>query len=825
MSDSSLVKKDSIQKPKQKKNPLTAKVEYTCNDSLIFSLKDKKAFLYQTAEIKYEKIILKSDIVEFDFDKSEVAANGKKDSLGNLSGNPVFNEGDKSFKSKFIRYNFNSKKGLIKEVITKEGEGYMHGQVIKRLPNEEVNVAHGKYTTCELDHPHFDVRFIKAKVIPDKKIVTGPAILTVADVPTPLMVPFGYFPIKKGRRAGIIFPAFGETAANGFFIGEGGFYFGYKDYIDFAIKGKIYTKGDLNLIGETRYKKRYKFDGSSRLSYTRNIDSEKGLPDYNKTNIYLFEWRHNQDTKAHPNRRFSADVKAGSSKFYKNTPLSLNNYLTNSFNSNILFEQNINQKYFFGASIRHTQNTQTSIIDLTLPNLSFATTTIYPFRKENNGGKIKWYENINLGYRTNIDNKINTTDSTIFTSETIKNMNNGMKHDIPINSTIKLLKFFSLSNNVNFTERWYLKHYSKNWIDTNSKGDGYVRTDTVNKFSTVHEYSFSSNLSTTLYGMVQLKKGPLKAIRHTIRPTIGFYYQPDFSKPMWGYYGTVENREGKIEKYSYYERNIYSGPSQGLKQQINFGVDNKLEIKIKSKKDTIKGTKIITLIESFSINGNYNFAADSCKLSDISVSGRTRLLENIDISYSTILRPYISDSNYSNRINKLEWDVNKKLYRIDAEQWNININWHLGPKTTNQPKTSTKGSQEELDEINKNLHQYIDYNVPWNLNLSYGINYGINYRAKTNQNQKKYTIIQTASASGDISLTKKWKISGNFYFDLDKNKLAGMQININRDLHCWDMSLSWTPIGYTKSYLFTIKAKSSLLQDLKLEKRRDFRDY
>jgi len=836
------VKKDTSKVVVTKsKNALDSKVDYTSNDSIMFDITNKKVFLYGNADIKYENITIKANYIEISFEDNLLFASGVPDSSGKISGKPAFSEGDKSFQSDTMTYNFKTKKGIIKQVITEEGEGYLHGKKIKRMADEKINLIDGKYTTCSLEHPHFYIGFKKAKVIPNDKIVTGPVYLFIEDVPLPLVLPFGLFPNKKGQQSGILIPTYGESANRGFFLENGGYYFGINENVDLALRGTIYTRGSWALKALSNYNKRYKYIGSFDLNYAVNIDGEKDLPGYSRGRDFFIRWNHTQDAKARPNSRFTANVNAGSSNYQKYNPSTSNDYLSNTFQSNIAYQTTLFDKFNFSANVRHSQNTLNKTVDLSLPEITLSANRFYPFRKENRTGNQKWYENINIGYNMSAQNSLTIADSLFFTQKSLRSFRNGMKQSIPISSSIKVLKYFSLNNSINYNELWYLSTIDRSWSnDQNplSSSYGYVETDTIPGYKTARDFSFSSSLNTKLYGMFQFKRGPVKALRHVITPFVGFTYHPEFGLYEWGYYKYYLSQSvAKPIRYSIFETGVYGSPSPYKSENINWNIANNLEMKIKAKSDTSEEFKKIVLIDNFTISGAYDVAKDTLKFSKILLSGRTVLLKNLDVRYAAALDPYITDSTGRN-LNTLEWEKNKRLVRLSNSEWSFGLNWNYSSKgkTPATPATGTKtpavattdqtvrGTQQEKDMINKNPEAYVDFKIPWSINLAYTLRYTNTFTYLTFTPVSKKQYIQTLSFYGDVNLTPKWKIGFRSGYDFEMKDISYTSVDIYRDLHCWEIKFNWVPTGYRKSWNVTINVKAAVLQDLKLTKKKDWRD-
>ncbi|MBP7496712.1 MAG: LPS-assembly protein LptD [Bacteroidales bacterium] len=807
-------KKDSVG-AKKTTFLLKSEVFYKAKDSITVNVAEQKIFLFNEADITYENINIKAAYIEIDFKNNVMTATFSKDTAGKIYGIPEFKQENDNFNSDVITYNFKTKKGIIKNIQSKEGEGYILGQKVKRMPDNIIFIKKGCYTTCEHKDPHFSIKFNKAKVIPDNKIVSGPALLFIEDIPLPLGVPFGYFPIKKGRQSGILIPAYGESANRGFFLENGGYYWGINDYVNMTFRGDIYSRGSWALKTNTGYAKRYKYNGDFDLNYAINILSEKTLPDYQKNKDFFITWLHNQDPKARPNSRFSANVKAGSSKYNSFNPTTTNDYLSNTFQSSISYSTVIAENNNLSLNLRHSQNTQSKVVDLSIPELSFSTKRYNPFQKALRVGKPKWYENINLSYNLEARNQISTYDSLLFNKNIFDKMNNGIKHNIPISSSINLLKHLTMTNSFNYSEKWYFSYIKKQWI-ANQNNVYSLITDTINSFNAVRDFNLSSSFSTRLYGMFQFKKGFIRALRHTLTPTASFRYNPDFSKEFWGYYNYyIDTTSLELVKYSKNQNGIYGSAPQSESGSFNFALSNNIEIKVRSAKDTVSGFKKITLIDNLTISESLDLAKDSMKWSLINISGRTTLFKNIDIRFGCVLDPYYLDS-IGRRWNKSEWKENKRLFRLSSSDWALSINWSLRPQGFKDLLNKTANKSQN------NTNKETDYAIPWDLNISYSFQHSSAYSVYSKDFQKNQ--IQTLNFNGNINLTKKWKIGFNSGIDFKTKEFSYTSINIYRDLHCWEAVFNWIPTGFRKSYNFTIRVKANVLQDLKLTKKTDWRD-
>ncbi|MFI5218649.1 MAG: putative LPS assembly protein LptD [Bacteroidia bacterium] len=793
----------------QEAGDFKSKVEYTSDDSLLFDVEHEVVYLYGNAIVKYEAMVLKANYIEVNLTNKTLFSTFTLDSSKSKIGIPDFAQGEDKFTADEIRYNFNSKKGKIKGVYTQVGEGYIHGETVKKFDDYEY-IRNGKYTTCDLPHPHFSFAANKLKLVGNKKIITGPAYFIIEDVPTPIALPFGYFPNRSNRASGIIFPTYGESANLGFFLKNGGYYFGINDYVDLALTGDVYSKGSWGLQGYSRYASRYHFGGNLSVSYSEIKTSEKELPDYNLAKDFFVKWQHTQDAKARPNSLFSANVNAGSSTYYRNNISSESNYLTNTFQSAITYSKTwAGTPYSFSAGMSHNQNTQTHDITISLPQANFSVNRFSPFKRKVLIGTEKWYEKIGVSYQANLQNQIQTVDSLLFSSNSVDKFRNGIQHNIPISTSVKFLKFFTLTPSFNYIEKWYMKTIEKTFDNTVEA----LVTDTINGFKAAREYSTSASLNTRIYGLVQFKNSKIMAVRHVLSPTVSFTYRPDFSAPSWNYYKTVQlDATGKEGKYSIFESGIFGGPGQGKTGLLAFNLDNNLEMKVKKATDSADATKKIKIFESLSIGTAYNVAADSMRWSNIGINARTTLFEKLNLSLSSSFDPYITDS-IGNRFNRSEWKENHRVAR------HTSTNFSAGFSLNNIAKnhSSSKGSDADLKDINLNPDEYVDLDIPFNLYVSYSLFY-------TQQGSINSETTQTLNFNGDLSLTPKWKIIFSSGYDFKMKDLSYTSLGFYRDLHCWEMRLTWIPMGFQESFNFQINVKSAILQDLKLVKKNDIYD-
>ena len=783
-------------------------IKQFAEDSLKLSIDGKKAFLYGNAKIEYQKTTITASYIEIDWDKNTIYASFTTDSAKNKIGIPVFTEENESFKAEEMTYNFKTKKCSVKKITTKEGEGYILGKTVKKVSDAVFYLHKGDYTTCDAEKPHFSIRANKIKIIPGKKIITGPAYLTFFRIPTPLIFPFGYFPNNDKKSSGLIIPSYGESANMGFFLKDGGYYLTVSEKMDLSLKSDIYTQGSWNLKSLLRYNNRYKYSGNLNLSYGNMKNSYVGFPDYSEKKDFNIKWSHKQDQKANPSLTFSANLEAGSSTYHRNNSYDDNEYLKNTMSSNINLSKSWNDGFFnnLNLSLRHSQNTSNKNISLTLPDVSLNSKRVYPLKLIGNSAKTQWYDKISIQYGMNTKNTISTTDSLLFTKNSLSKFRNGMTHNIPISSSIKVLKYFTLTPSFNLTERWYLNRIEKTW----NSNDSTLTTDTISKFTRAHDYNLSTGLNTKIYGLVEFKKSKIAGIRHVMSPNIFFTYNPDFSDEKYDYYKTVQiNENGETQNYSIMENGIYGSPSNRESGTINFSLGNILDMKIRNNKDTVETFKKIKLIESLGISSSYNIFSDSLNFSNIRLNARTRLLNILDITFSSDYDPYVTNTDRTNRINQFELSTNKRLARLKSFTTSIGLS--INDKSFSADKDENKDEKKEEGE-NRDF-----YAIPWDISANYSLTYdkGHNIAAFADTTQ-------SLTFSGNLKITKNWKIGFRSGYDFDEKELTYSSVDIYRDLHCWEMLFHWIPLGYHQSYTLTIRVKAAALRDLKYEKKKDW---
>ena len=843
---------------RKKKQPLEAPVTFEANDSIVFT-EGGYANLYGNGKVNYENIELTAQIITMNMDSSSVFAHGLVDSTGLETGMPVFKDGGTSYESKEINYNFNSKKAFVNTIITQQGEGYVVSEEAKKGPDNEIYMRHGKYTTCDNhDHPHFYLKLSMAKVRPKKNAVFGPAQLVVEDVPLPIAIPFGFFPFSSSYSSGFIMPTFGDEMNRGFYLRDGGYYFAISDNMDLKVLGEIFTKGSWGLSTQSNYAKRYKYSGSFNASYLVTKTGEKNMPDYMVTKDFKLAWSHRQDPKASPNTTFSANVNFATSSYDRRNLSSLYNpqqYSNNTKASSVSYSRTFPSIGLnLSTTFNITQNTRDSSISVTLPDLNLSLNRIYPFKRKKMVGEERWYEKISLQYTGRLTNSISTKDDLIM-KQGLNKWNNGMQHNIPVSATFTLFKYFNLVPSFNYTERWYTRKVMQNYDPVSHV----VVRDTVNGFNRVYNYNMSLQLNTKLYGFFKPWKmfgDKVEMIRHVFTPSVSFSYAPDFGHSRYGYYDTYtytdEKGEVRTVEYSPYQGMAFGVPGKGMQKSFNFSIDNNVEMKVKSDKDTT-GIRKISLIDQLSANMSYNAAAKTRPWSDLSMNLRLKLTKNYTFNMNASFATYAYQYDEKGNIvvgDRTEWSYGRFgrfqgysgsfSYTFNNDTWN---KW-FGPKDEADKKGEEENedefddeymTEEEMAELKKKQSQprkkeqaslsddgYLAFKMPWSLSLSYS------YSIREDRNKEKfnrrtmrypYALTHSLNASGNVKLGSRWNINYSSGYDFTQKKMSMTTVNITRDLHCFTMTCGLV-FGPFTSYNFSIRALSSMLADaLKWDQR------
>jgi lipopolysaccharide assembly outer membrane protein LptD (OstA) len=833
-------KNDTI---KNKEQPLT---HATAVDSSYFDQDNKIYYLWGKAHVVYEDFELDADYIRVDQKNHLIFARGSIDpKTKRYVGRPLAkSKSEKPVASDSLLFDYSTKKGKTWNPATEQEGNYISGGQAKRISEDEVAYRNVIFSTCDLPMPdtHFGI-VITQGIGQKNRIISKLAYLEIEGVPLPLGLPFGFFPKPNSRTSGFILPTFGEDAKLGFYLRNFGYYVALNENIDVTTMGTLFSRGSYELNSSARYLKRYKYGGNLVLSYGSH---NYGLPGDPPRKDFNITWSHSQDPNASPGTTFSASVNAGTSSYNQNQR-GQNNYNLGTLTQNNLRSSISYSRVWAGTpfnlnvSLGHSQDLTKKTVTLELPTFSFNMSTLSPFDSKNRVGEQAWYQKITVGYSLVGTNKLNDVpEAELFKSNTFsKRLQNGFQHTIPISFNTNLLKFFQFNTGATYVERWYMQSINRRFERGSIAGQVVPVTDTLSGFVRSGEYSLNAGLSTKFYGQANFKKGNLMAIRHVTTPSISFSYKPDFGAPSYGYYKTAVSPASvpypyTTQRYSIFEQSVYGGPSIGKQAGIGFSLDNTIEAKMKARAtDTSATPRKIPILQGLSISTFYNFAQDSLKLSAISFSGHTAILnQKVNINFGGILDPYVNqvrDSisngnvlNYVNRINR--YSIQDGKFPL-LSSFNLSMSGSVN-STTFKPKPRqqqygtdlqhmTPEQTQKLNLINGDPSQYIDFNIPWNVSVNYSFNYQNNVTSTNSSN--------TIMVSGDVSLTQKWKVQYNTTYDLKARQLSSAtSFAIYRDLHCWDLSIQWLPFGYYKSYNVTIKVKASILQDLKLSKRSDY---
>lgn len=833
---------------------LDAPVKYIANDSMVWS-RGGNAYLYGSGQVNYDKIELTADVISMNMDSSVVHAVGRADSLGQMIGQPIFKDGGTPYETNRISYNFKSKKGKINNVYTQQGDGFMLGKDAKKDSNNVIYIQNGKYTTCDADHPHFYVALTRAKTRPKKDVVFGPAYLVVEDVPLPLAIPFGFFPFTSSYSSGFIMPSYGDETERGFYLRDGGYYFAISDKMDLRLTGEIFTKGSWGVAAASSYAQRYRYSGSFSFNYLVTKQGERNLPDYSVGKNFRIQWSHRQDPKAVPNRNFSASVNFATASYERSNLNSLYNPVLNSQSvrtSSVSYSRTFpNIGLTISATTNISQSVQDSIVSLTLPNLSVSLAKKYPFKRKKRAGEERWYEKISLSYSGQMSNSIRTKEDQLFKSNLVKDWNNGFSHRIPVSATFQLFDYINVTPSLNYNERWYFKQVNQSYDEVANE----VVRDTVYGFNRIYNYNLSLSMNTTLYGFYQpagfMKNSRIEMVRHVFKPTVSFSYAPDFSAERYGYYDTYtytdDNGEVRTVEYSPYTGSLYGVPGKGKTGSVSFDISNNVEMKWRSKNDSIKK---ISIIDELGASISYNMAAKEKPWSNLNTRLRLKLSKNYTFSLNSTWATYAYEFNDRGQVvvgNKTEWsygrfgrfqgmsqnlsytfnnDTFKKLRNLftgSGASESSNKEGAGEEETENEEITSAKNkkSQKKTKDAEVDNDGYMPFKLPWNLSLSYGIIMAENTAARINVKTMRYPykFTQNLNISGNIGISDNWKISFTSGYNFEFKRLTTTTMNISRDLHCFDMSCGIVLAPYT-SFNFSFRATSSMLADaLKIDKR------
>lgn len=864
-------------------------VKYNARDSIVLDVDGKIARLYGDANIDYGDIAVSAAYIEINWDTGIVDATGVKDTAGRVIGSPVFTDGGQKYETERIRYNITSKKAVIGGVITTQGEGFMQGDRVFKDPYDNLYVRGAIYTTCNLKKPHFHIFARKIKVVGNRQIVSGPFNFYLNNIPLPVGLPFGFFPYSQTRKSGIIVPTYGEEPQNrGFFLRQGGYYWAMSEYADMSFLGEIFSRGGWGLNVRSNYARKYRYNGNVDVRFNRQSIGDEGFKSI--TDAFWISWAHSPFSRG--TGRFSASVNAGTTNFnsrfvvpVQGIQSDISRRISPTFNSNISYSNAVRGlPITYSMNLRHDMNTTTGIMNLSLPEFNVSLNRIYPLKGKSGGGRYFW-QTLNFNYQVDGFNRLTNSVSREATSiqalpilnasttagDTLEfNLANagalwqraerGMRHTIPVSMTMKLLKYFSLNYNFNYSETWYPRKLS--FFDARGQfiapslggfrqGDG-IRVDTSRGFNRSYQYSTGVNLTTNVYGTYFIRGKRVEAIRHRLVPSVGLNYQPDFARNSFGFYQTVvvQDSSGRFTSVPLARFQASNGlPGTGRSGNISFSLSNTLEAKLRAKSDTAKKQfEKVSILDNLGISTSYNLAADSFNLAPVSISARTRLFKKVDVNFSSTLDPYKTieyfalDSSGKQRIG---FDGQPTLIQRRASQYawsretrfaeggnisrvsgvnlgqltnlNLSISTSLNPKankkTAEKVDKSKDATEDQKQAIKANPNLYVDFDIPWDLNVAYNFNY-IKNGFQTSR------VIQTLTFNGEVKITDKWRVGFNSGYDFERKSIVNTtQFNIFRDLHCWDMAVTWSPFGQFQFYSFDLKVKASILQDLKLSRR------
>lgn len=828
------LKNDTIKKPK---NALEDIVKYKAKDSIVFNRVKNEIILYNETNVQYTDIDIKAGVDVINYEKGEVYAGRLKDSSGEYSQHPVFKQGSDVIEPDSIRFNYRNQKAIIRNAYTKQDENNIKGEIIKKENDSTYFMRNAIITTAEdLDDPDYYIKVRKAKFVPKKKIIAGFSNMYIVDIPTPLAIPFAYYPMVSGRSSGLIFPTFGEVNNRGYFLQNIGYYFVISDNFDLSLTGDYYTNGSYGLRAQSAYVKRYKYSGSFNLSFENNIYSMKGLPDYSGSRMYNIQWSHSKDGKANPNSNFSASVNLSSnSRYYQESYNQVNtsNFLNNTMMSSISYSKTFPAYPSINLSLSasHSQNTNTKSIDMTLPSMRASMERIYPFAREGQAKK-GLIKSLNFQYSMQADNRFATYDSLFFSKKMFDEAKNGLRHSIPVSTTAKLFKYITLGLNSSVNETWQFKTIRRKDFNSNT---GKVGIDTLSGFDRFMTYNLGASLGTTIYGTFRFgKNAKIQAIRHVMRPSVSYGYNPSFDQ-YYDYY--ISDAYGNRSQYTRFEGGIYGTPSLGESQSIGFSLANTFEAKVKQKDSTDAEPKKVMLLSSLNFSSNYNVITK--QFSPLNITGGTSFFNNkLGVNFGATLNPYAIDNN-GRQMEK--WNINNggSLFRLTNA--NISTNYSFSNKDK-KDKSKDKNKQtgtvaggrtddlfgsskplSEVQDMDKNRKEsedkeekktYYKAAIPWDITLAHSLTYSNQARESTISNN-------SLMFSGNVSLTPKWQVGLSSGYDFVNQGFTYTQVRFERDLNSFRMSFQFTPFGYRSSWYFFIGIKASMLSDLKWEKNKE----
>ncbi|UAY53381.1 putative LPS assembly protein LptD [Ferruginibacter albus] len=825
---------------KGSKDSLDAPVTYHADDSMVLDVPAQRIRLYgKGSKAKYQDNELTAPGIEFDQKNHLVSATIQRDSTGKLIGVPLFVQGDFKSRSDTIKFNMKTGKGLTSSTYTQQGEIFVHGEKIKKISPDVFYAYKGTFTTCNLDTPHFGFVSKKIKFINKKMAITGPVHPEIEGVPLPIYLPFGIFPMVQGRHSGLIAPTFISDQTQGIAMQGLGYYKVLSDNWDIVFRGTLYSYGGWMLNVAPNYYKRYHYRGNFSLDLNTLKSNFQGDPDYRISHLFHIRWSHMMDSKARPGVNFSANVDAGSSGFNQSVPGNIGLNYTNQLSSSIQFSKVWKDKPFsLSLTASHNQNSTNKQFSVTLPAATFVVTTVYPFRRKEAVGTLKWYENIGVGLNTEARSQTAFSDDSLLTrtlsvsKQISKNFQWGASHNVPISLSLPPVGVLQLAPSVSYSERWYQQKLIRNWDEDANKLDTTIQKG----FYSARSMSFGLSVSTRIFGMMAFgKNSKIQAIRHEIRPSISISYTPDMNSRF--YYNTQVDSAGHTQRYSVFDGSLYGPFGSGRFGGLNFSVDNNIQMKVRNKKDTsANGVKKISLLDGLSLSGSYNFLVDSFQFSTFAISARTNLFNKVNFTASGQLDPYQIDST-GRRINTLVWKQHLlTLGRLMTGNISLSSSFKGGENKVTpgnspvtQPVNYNPASGMPLSEyetemayINNNPAMFTDFSIPWSVNLSYSLNFSRTFNITEQDFQT--LISQNVNIGGTLGLSPKWQLGFNGYYNITTAQLGGVSLSLSRDMHCWQMAITISPISPNRYFTFTINPKSGMLRDLKINRSRYFYD-
>lgn len=853
------LRNDTTVKDSTNNSGLDAPVTYESKDSLVYDALSKTTHLYGESKVAYQDMTLEAEVISMNMDSSVVHAQGAKDSTGVTKGMPVYTQGEETYINENMSYNFKSKRGLIKNVATSQGDGFMNSAISKRAEDGTIFTKRMRYTTCDHDPPHFYLALSRAKVRPGKEVIFGPAHLVVEDVPLPLAIPFGFFPFRDKYSSGFIMPTYGDETSRGFYLRDGGYYFAINDYMDMKLLGEIYTKGSWGLNAESSYRKRYRYSGNFYANYQNTIDGEKNMPDYQKSTSFKIQWTHRQDSKASVNSNFSASVNFATSSFERNNLSSMYNplsYTQSTRTSSVSYSYSIPSiGLTIATSANISQNMQDSTLSVSMPDLNVNLSRFFPFKRKKLMGKQRWYEKISMSYTGRLSNSISTREDKIMKSDLIKDWRNGMNHNIPVSASFSIFKYINVTPSFTFQDRMYTNKIMQSWdVDRNQ-----VARDTLYGFYNVYNWNMAVSANTTIYGFYKPWKklfgDKIMAIRHVLKPTMSYSYAPDFSTSSYGYYDSYvkTDEKGNVSTvtYSPFQSGMYGVPSKGKMGSVSMSLSNNVEMKIKSDRDST-GERKVSLIDELYGSMSYNFAAVKRQWSDLNTRIRLKLSKSYTFSMAAVFATYAYMFDERGNVvvgDRTEWSYGR-FGRFQGMSQNISKTFSNKTFAKKKKESEVKKNDDEEDyeeddgidsNVDPNLRQkqkgekdtgkadtdedgYMKFSIPWTFTVSYGVTMSENTSARINPETMRYPyrFNQTLNFSGNIRLSEGWNINYSSGYDFNFHKLTMTTASLTRDLHCFSMSCSVVLTPYT-SYNFNFRAKISTLADLlKWDKRSSY---